>query len=278
MIQWIDYLEFNVFNKIMDLLIKFRDECVNKIDCVENASDDLTTRSGYSSMKISTARSTFEIEPNSIHRGIKDTTADPLDLTDLNYRLLFLTDSQGVIVTTYYTFYKQGLYKTYAEYLRNDRDDYYLGKILGYPASGEIELYSGDMKYIERDEQTPGRYGFSIYAITYGSGYRQILANIYRSTRSREALYDLYRKIVEALKIYDSDSEVLIEDEQGSLLSSNKTIPEIETVKMKIIKEQEEERDKFINDLKLVSKNWNTEFDRIFEQGFFYRVCNDILS
>ena len=95
MIKWSDYLDPQVFKRIIQLLINYRDS---------------------------------------------------LDDSDIDYRLLFLPDSQGIIITTYYTYYKQNLYSIYAKYKHSNHDEILLSKI--FDCNAEINndfilLFSG---------------------------------------------------------------------------------------------------------------------------------------
>lgn len=221
LIQWIDYMDPEVYKKIIRLLVHYRDN---------------------------------------------------LNSTDLDYRLLFLTDPQGIIVTTYYTYYKNGLRDLYAQYVRS-HDDLLLGLILGYPAAGEIALQPGDLEYLEQDRQPPGRYIYSIYAITYGSGPREIMSNIYRTVDARQRLNDFFLKIMETVKLYDSDTQILVSDTQQI------TDPRIVRDNIYIERPRQyskpsssdiKRRDDFIKSPDREKENWNTDFDRIFELGYIY--------
>jgi len=197
---------------------------------------------------------------------------DSLDDRDIDYRLLFITDRQGVIVTTYYSYYKNNLRETIADYSTSQgvRSNLLLGLILGYPAAGEITLEPGDMEYLNRNEQPPGRYIFSLFIVTYGSGTQQFLANIYRTDSSRNKLYEFYNRVVTAIKVYDPESLVLVEDSQGSLVTSNATYRQSPIKLMKITPELEKAYQSYIKDQARLEKNWNNDFDRIFEIGYEY--------
>lgn len=228
LVQWIDYMDPTVYEKIMSLLVHYRDN----------------------------------LEPD-----------------DIDYRLLFLIDpsGQGVIVTTYYSYYKDGIRDLYSKYLQSDSDDILLGLILGFPAAGEITLQPGEMEYIDRDIQPPGRHAFTIYAKPDGFNPIDIMANIYRTAEARNRLNEFALKIIETVKIYDPETVILISDTQP-ITDTRITLKNI------LLEQEADEEDTQIksedditqydadsndqDDYK--SKNWNTEFDRIFELGYIY--------
>lgn len=188
---------------------------------------------------------------------------DDLSPEDIDYRLLFITNPQGIIVTTYYTFYKGGLRNLYQQYVGN----ILLGKILGYPAAGEDEPKSGDIEYLERGEQPPGRYTYSIYAITPGSNPSQIMVNIYRTSESRKKLNDLTVLIKETMKIYDPQCIISVDDTQNltEVSKDNSLLQQAE-----VSEDQRQKYKEFINDPRRKQENWNDEFDRVFEMGYMY--------
>lgn len=248
LVQWIDYMDPSIYQRTMELLVKYR---------------------------------------------------DTLDDRDIDYRLLFLTDPQGIIVTTYYTYYKQNLRNIYAKYITSYHDNInlvkgakllppedsgsLLGIILGYPAIGGLEFHKEDLEFLNKNQQPlstsgcqvessilPNRYIFSIFIVTFGSGVRQILANIYRSQNSRIKLYELYKKISDTMKIYDPESIVIIEDTQGSLISPNETLQPNDFIRIDVSKEDIILHQAFIDSPDRKEENWNNEFDRIFELGYLY--------
>lgn len=233
LVQWVDYMDPEVYQKIMRLLVHYRD----------NLSAD-----------------------------------------DVDYRLLFLTDPQGIIVTTYYTYYRSGLRDLYSQYIRS-HDDVLLGLILGYPAAGEISLQPGFLKYIEENRPPPakempgqpevvsGRYVFCIYAITYGSGAREIMSNIYRTDEARQRLNDFLFKIIETVKLYDSETQILISDTQqitDQRISRDNIYIERPRQYSNPSSSDIKLRDDFIKSPDREKENWNTDFDRIFELGYIY--------
>ena len=221
MVQWVDYIDPTVFERIMFVLTNYRDN---------------------------------------------------LDNQDIDYRLLFITDSQGVIVTTYYNYYKNNLHKLLSNYSQADHDgrQLLLGLILGYPAAGEITLHPGDLEYIDRDVQPPGRHTFSLFVSVPNSETTQIFANVYRTPSSRTLLYEFYNKVVSAVNVYDPDSKVLVEDSDGSLVPPDSTYQETPSNYVPITPEMDEKYQTYINSPDRALQNWNTDFDGIFEIGYFY--------
>ena len=200
---------------------------------------------------------------------------DNLEDRDIDYRLLFITDSQGVIVTTYYTYYKNNLNKLISDYSRavNGTRHHLLGLILGYPAAGEITLHPGDFEYLDRDEQPPGRHTFSLFVSPLDAATVQIFGNVYRTPSSRSLLYEFYNKVVPAINVYDPQSKVLVEDSQGSLVPPDSTYDDStydDSTYVLPTPEMEEKYYTYINSPERSLQNWNTDFDRIFEIGFFY--------
>jgi hypothetical protein len=199
--------------------------------------------------------------------------SNTLDPRDLDYRLLFLTDPQGIIITTYYTYYKNNLHNIYANYLQSDHDDTLLGNILGYPAAGENSLQSGDKEYFAQNQQPPNRHTYGIYITTYGAGSKMIMINIYRSSEARTRLNNLFLQITETIKLYDPDSIITVEDSQ-SVIDPRISQGQIHRYKSRssinISECQRNTYNKFINSSERIQENWNTEFDRIFELGYLY--------
>lgn len=268
LVQCVDYMDPEVYQKIMRLLVHYRDNL------------------------------TASLQPGS-PMGI---------IGDVDYRLLFLTDPQGIIVTTYYTYYKNGLCDLYARYIRS-HDDLSLALILGYPydtfrvsrrletislevVGGENIVQSGDKEYIEPQANKMhryherisdykqgdashllGRHIFTIYAITYGSGSREIMRNIYTTIESRNRLNDFLIKIIETVKLYDSDTKILVSDTQqitDKRISKDNIYIERQRLKSKVSSSDIKCRDDFIKSSDREKENWNTEFDRIFELGYIY--------
>lgn len=221
MIQWIDYLDPKIFERIMNLLLHYRDN---------------------------------------------------LDPRDIDYRLLFITDRQGVIVTTYYTYYKNNLSKIITDYSisTGDSSESLLGLILGYPAAGEILLTPDDNEYLYNNEQPPGRYSFSLYISSYRLGTKHFFGNIYRTSQSRNKLYEFYKRVVMAIKVYDPESLVLVDDSQGSLVPSNIVYHPSPIDTIEVTPDMETQYQTYIKDPLLLEKNWNDYFDRIFETGYRY--------
>lgn len=263
LIQWTDYINPTIYDKIMKLLINYRDD---------------------------------------------------LDYRDIDYRLLFLTDPRGIIVTTYYSYYKVGFVldsriitvrELYARYLLSNRHDLnILDNILGYPTTG---------KYLSKDN--PNSNIYSIYVTVSGSNALPILTNIYYTNtinkepnqtndvftpsmyiedmsskdehsfnisninkisneKSRILLNDLYLKISETVKLYDLDAKITIFDSQPiddiRISSDNYHIEFTNKEKAKVTKYDKTIYEEFIKSTDRTNENWNTEFDKIFELGYIY--------
>jgi len=202
--------------------------------------------------------------------GLLTNYRDGISLEDVDYRLLFITDPQGVIVTTYYSYYKNKLREDYSDYFASSYDNLLLGIILGYPAAGEIELQPEDMKYFNNNKQPPGRYMFSIYGSVRGSGQQQIMGNIYRTSQSRNKLYEFYKHIVDVMKVYDPNAIIVVSDSQGSLLSPEFTYVRTTPESVNVTKEMQQSYDNYIENPERKRTNWNTDFDSIFEIGYMY--------
>lgn len=194
---------------------------------------------------------------------------DALDPVDIDYRLLFLTDPQGIIVTTYYSFYKTGLRSLYQQYIDSDRDVTLLGKILGYPAAGEHKLLPGEQEYFKLNQQPPGRHTYSIR-----TGKNQtILANIYRTPETRARLNDLFITIRDIMKLYDPNAIILVEDSQTPIdprITAKDIYIPYKILMIDLSETRTSQYELFINAPERLVENWNNEFDRIFEIGYIY--------
>jgi hypothetical protein len=197
---------------------------------------------------------------------------DSLHRDDLDYRLYFITDSQGIIVTTYYTYFKRDLKHLHDEYLETTGGsrEILLGRILGYPSAGENILTRDEERYIDRGLQPPGRYSFNVYVKIPGLTSDQIIGMIYRSSESREKLYSFSNRIRNALKVYDPEAQVKILDDQGSLVSDSETYFPEERLSIEISEMMEQKYQEFINSSDRIYENWNDEFDHIFTMGYRY--------
>lgn len=188
---------------------------------------------------------------------------DNLRTIDLDYRLLFLNTAQGIIVTTYYSYYRSGLNKWYGAWRATggsaSEARELLNVILGYPKETDLDI-GDDQRFI-------------IYSGTYGIQPRILFAGRYSTAASRDDLYKLYLRIVQGTHLYDSDAQIYISDSAG-LLYSNVAAPpnSISTIKNRNISEVERNRyTAFINSGDRQTENWNTDFDRVFELGYLYK-------
>lgn len=205
---------------------------------------------------------------------------DRLDQRDLDYRLLLLTGRQGIIVTTYYSYYKNmhltntcnsnnicartTLRDLYAQYISSDYDIFILGNILGYPAAGESSA-SSDEKYI-----------YSIYVTPYGivsPTSLDIMTNIYTTKEARGRLNNLFVQVNASVKLYDPDAIITVQDCQQI------TDPRIPKDKIHINRERrqaeispidEANYKTFIHSLDRKTEIWSDGFDRVFELGYIY--------
>lgn len=230
LVKWSDYMSPSIYQKIMRLLVHYRDNIIPQ---------------------------------------------------DLDYKLLFLTDHQGIIVTTYYSYYKRNFRDIYANYLFNgklaqnfvdaklsddsDTCEKLLCMILGFPA-GE----SGESIVKENLETKHPQYRYTIYAKIDGIDAKPIMTNIYRTLDSRKNLNELVPKIKDVIKLYDNDSIITTFDTQST---DNLYLKDTHILHRDIsnISDKEKKRyDDFIDFSQHKDENWNTEFDRIFEQGYVY--------
>lgn len=176
------------------------------------------------------------------------------DDSSLDNRLYFITMSQGILVTTYYTYFKRGLFT------RDLTNEVELGSILGYPSTGEHQPIDH-----------PNRYGFGIYVKLTGLDAEQLVGVVYRENASRQRLYDWYRQIKTAVKVYDPEAMVMVEDEQGSLVSAAETYISEYKRRLHISDTEEQIYQEYITSPDRLLENWNNEFDTVFRLGYNYR-------
>jgi hypothetical protein len=232
MIQWTNYLDPNIYDQIMRLLVHYR---------------------------------------------------DTLDSRDLDYRLLFLTARTGIIVTTYYSYYKQAfisdtqnpsIRNLYAQYKSSDFDATILDSILGHPAVGDSIISSNILQHNE----TSGQHSYSIHVIPPGVAPRSatslnIMTNSYMTPDSRERLNSLFLKIEATVKLYDPHALVTVSDSQKI------TDPRITDEKLFVYRPRRQievspsdaaNHRVFIKSHDRSREIWNDSFDHAFEIGYIY--------
>lgn len=210
---------------------------------------------------------------------------DTLDSRDLDYRLLFLTDRNGIIVTTYYSYYKHAFVSDpivpdtqnpsvrnlYAQYRSSDFDATILDSILGYPAAGDSIISS-------HHNGTSGGHSYSIHVIPPGVAPRSstslnIMTNTYMTSDARDRLNSLFLKIEATVKLYDSHTIVTVSDSQkitDPRISEEKLFVYRPRRQVEVSSTDAANHKAFIESHDRSMETWNDSFDHAFEIGYIY--------
>lgn len=207
---------------------------------------------------------------------------DSLSLTDLDYRLYFITDRTGIIVTTYYTYYKRHLDTVITQYLTFGTQNIEsptqdlssgtqdIGSGTQDLSSGTQDIGSGISPILGYPILEDGTYRFGIYAKHYGLDSEQLLETRYESPDVRPQLYNLYTLIQKTMHLYDPEVRITVEDEMGPQVSDLELyIPESKT-HGEITETMYEQYQINLQSPDRLSENWNNDFDAVFSIGYNY--------